>query len=125
MILPWSASSTRTWTLAERRRPRKFTGIAREDNPAAAVLKLLEQHGLLDAIHPQLARRKPDYDSLNKLTKARFNLMGAGLRPRTHLAAMYSSFGRLKPREATSVMKHLEFRANEVEAIEKFVAEAP
>jgi tRNA nucleotidyltransferase (CCA-adding enzyme) len=101
----------------------EIRGIAREDNPVA-VLKLLEQHGLLDAIHPQLARRKPDYDSLNKLTKARFNLMGAGLRPRTHLAAMYYIFGRLKPREATSVMKHLEFRANEVEAIDKFVAEA-
>ena len=101
----------------------EIRGIAREDNPVG-VLKLLEQHDLLEAVHPQLARRKPDYDSLNKLAKARANLMGAGLRPRTHLAALYYIFGKLKPREATSVMKHLEFRSNEIEAIEKFAAEA-
>ena len=49
--------------------------LAREDNPVA-TLKSWESHEMLAAIHPNLQRRKPDYDSLNKLARVRGNLLG-------------------------------------------------
>ncbi|MFZ3216808.1 MAG: hypothetical protein WA192_12180 [Candidatus Acidiferrales bacterium] len=96
--------------------------LAREDNPVA-TLKLWESHELLELIHPSLQKRKPDYDSLNKLARLRFNLYGAGLRPRLHLAVTYYTLGRLKSREAAAAMRHMEFRASEVEEIAELVPE--
>jgi tRNA nucleotidyltransferase/poly(A) polymerase len=100
----------------------EIRALARDDNPAAA-LKAWESRGLLEAVHPQLQRRKPDYDSLNKLSRVRGNLMGYGVRPRLHLAAIYYIFGRLKSREAAAAMRHLEFRSAEVEAVADLVPE--
>src|ERR1700761_1654366 len=40
----------------------EFRGLSREDNPVA-TLKAWEEHDLLEAIDPQLQKRKPDYDS--------------------------------------------------------------
>src|SRR5271168_5153784 len=62
--------------------------VARDENPVA-TLKQWESHGFLAFIGPQLARRKPDYDSLNKLARVRANLMGLGIRPRLHAAVLY------------------------------------
>jgi len=101
----------------------EIRSLAREDSPTAA-LKEWEKHGLLAAIHPQLQRRKPDYESLNKLAKVRLNLHSAGLRPRLQVPATYYILGRLKQREAAAAMRSTEFRANEVEAIAKLVPEA-
>ena len=78
-----------------------FARLSREDNPVA-TLKAWESHDLLEAIHPQLQRRKPDYDSLNKLARVRVNLYSAGIRPRLSRPVIYYTFGRLKPREATA-----------------------
>src|SRR6204780_4424100 len=87
----------------------ELRALAREDNPVA-TLKEWEKHGLLGLIHPSLQKRKPDYDSLNKLARVRFNLYSAGLRPRLHLAVAYYTLGRLKSREAASALRHLEYR---------------
>jgi tRNA nucleotidyltransferase/poly(A) polymerase len=100
----------------------ELRALAREDNPVA-TLKLWESHGLLDLIHPSLQKRKPDYDSLNKLARVRSNLYGAGLRPRLHLAVAYYTLGRLKSREAASALRNLEYRANEIEEIAELVPE--
>ena len=89
----------------------ELRALAREDNPVA-TLKPWESHGLLALIHPSLQKRKPDYDSLNKLARVRSNLYGAGLRPRLHLAVTYYTLGRLKSREAASALRNLEYRAN-------------
>jgi tRNA nucleotidyltransferase (CCA-adding enzyme) len=97
--------------------------LAYDDNPAA-TLKAWEQRGLLEAVHPQLQRRKPDYDSLNKLARVRGNLMGYGVRPRSNVAVVYYIFGRLKPREASAAMRHLEFRQAEIDAVANLVPEA-
>ena len=97
--------------------------LAHDDNPAAA-LKAWEARDLLGTVHPQLQRRKPDYDSLNKLARVRMNLMGYGARPRLHVAALYYIFGRLKPREASAAMRHLEFRQAEMDAVANLVPEA-
>ena len=96
---------------------------AREENPVA-TLKAWESHEMLLPIHPQLARRKPDYDSLNKLARVRGNLMAAGLRPRLNVPATYYILGRLKHREAMTAMRDMEFRAAEVEQVEKLLPEA-
>lgn len=97
--------------------------LAREDQPTA-ILKQWESRGLLASIHPSLQRRKPDYDSLNKLARVRSNYLAAGLRPRVQSVATYYVLGRLKSREAAAAMRHLEFRAAEVEAISNLVPEA-
>src|ERR1700752_55807 len=54
--------------------------LAREERPAV-VLKAWEQQDLLDAINPNLARRHPDYDAINRVMKVREDLFSAGLRP--------------------------------------------
>jgi tRNA nucleotidyltransferase (CCA-adding enzyme) len=101
----------------------EIRSLAREDTPVAA-LKQWESHELLGAVHPQLQRRKPDYESLNKLAKVRANLQGAGLRPRLQVPVTYYILGRLKSREAAAAMRNMEFRPAEVEAIAKLVPEA-
>ncbi len=96
--------------------------LAREDNPVA-TLKQWESHQMLAAIHPQLQKRKPDYDSLNKLARVRSNLVGNGLRPRLNVAVTYYTLGRLKDREAAAAMRNMEFRAAEIKAVADLVPE--
>jgi tRNA nucleotidyltransferase/poly(A) polymerase len=100
----------------------ELRALAREDVPVA-TLKLWEAHDMLELIHPTLQERKPDYDSLNKLAKARMNLYGSGLRPRLHLAVTYYTLGRLKDREAKGALRNLEYRAAEIEALDELVPE--
>src|SRR5271168_2117784 len=101
----------------------EMRALAREDVPVA-TLKLWESKQMLELIHPSLQKRKPDYDSLNKLARVRSNLLGAGLRPRLQVAVTYYVLGRLKPRDASAAMRNMEFRANEVEAVADLVPEA-
>jgi tRNA nucleotidyltransferase (CCA-adding enzyme) len=101
----------------------ELRALAREDNPVA-TLKEWEKHGLLALIHPNLQKRKPDYDSLNKLAKVRTNLYSAGLRPRLQYPVLYYTLGRLKSREAASAMRNMDFRSSEIEAIANLVPEA-
>jgi tRNA nucleotidyltransferase (CCA-adding enzyme) len=101
----------------------EIRAAAREDNPVG-TLKQWDARGLLASVHAQLQKRKPDYDSLNKLAKVRMNLQGAGIRPRMQASNTYYIFARLKPREAAAAMKDLEFRAAEIEAVENLVPEA-
>jgi hypothetical protein len=78
---------------------------------------------MLEAIHPQLQRRKPDYDSLNKLARVRSNLVGNGMRPRLNVAVTYYTLGRLKDREAAAAMRNMEFRAAEIKEVADLVPE--
>jgi tRNA nucleotidyltransferase (CCA-adding enzyme) len=100
----------------------EMRALARDDNPVA-TLKLWESHEMLALIHPSLQKRKPDYDSLNKLSRVRSNLYGSGLRPRLQLAVTYYALGRLKDREASSALRHMEYRAAEIDALGKLVPE--
>jgi tRNA nucleotidyltransferase/poly(A) polymerase len=97
--------------------------LAREENPVA-TLKQWESHDMLAAIHPNLPRRKPDYDSLNKLARVRGNLMESGLRPRLNVPVMYYTLGRLKDREAAAAMRNLELRASEIKEVDELVGHA-
>jgi tRNA nucleotidyltransferase (CCA-adding enzyme) len=100
----------------------ELRSMARDDNPSA-TLKQWESHEMLELIHPALQKRKPDYDSLNKLARVRSNLYGYGLRPRLHLAVTYYTLGRLKDREAASALRNMEYRTAEIDALGKLVPE--
>jgi hypothetical protein len=97
--------------------------LAREDNPVA-TLKQWESHEMLASIHPNLQRRKPDYDSLNKIARVRGNLMEAGLRPRLNVPVIYYTLGRLKDREAPAAMRNMELRASEIKEVDELVSRA-
>jgi tRNA nucleotidyltransferase (CCA-adding enzyme) len=97
--------------------------LAREENPAP-TLKQWDARGLLAAIHPQLQRRKPDYDSLNKLARVRANFMAAGIRPRLDVPVTAYVLGRLKSREISAALRNMEFRSAEVAAIAHLLPEA-
>jgi tRNA nucleotidyltransferase (CCA-adding enzyme) len=101
----------------------ELRSLSREDNPVA-TLKQWEARGLLAAIHPQLQRRKPDYDSLNKMARVRANLIAAGLRPRLQVPVTYYTLARLKSREAAAAMRDMEFRQAEIDAVAQLVPEA-
>ncbi len=101
----------------------ELRALMREDNPVW-TLKKWEEFEMLEYIHPSLQKRKPDYESLNKLSKVRGNLLMAGLRPRLHAAVAYYTLGKLKDREVTSALKHLEFRTPEITEITELVSKA-
>ena len=93
--------------------------LAREEKPAA-ILKAWESRGLLDAVHPQLARRHPDYNAIQRIIKVRDDLTAAGFRPRLFAPMTIAILGRLKQRERTSIFSRLEYRAAEIDAITHF-----
>lgn len=101
----------------------ELRGLAREENPAA-ILKSWEEHDLLETVHPVLAKKHPDYDSINRLNKVRDDLFMAGLRPRLAAPMMLAILGRLKDREQGSLLHKLGFRAAEVEHILGFEEQA-
>lgn len=94
----------------------ELRSVAREDT-AAPALKQWESHELLSVIHPQLQRRKPDYDALNKLSKVRMNFLEAGIRPRLRHATTLYILRRLKPREMVSILRDLDYSQSEIDTI--------
>src|SRR5215472_6143011 len=101
----------------------ELEGLAREENPTDA-LKAWEEHDLLEVVSPVLAKKKPDYDAIDKLSKVRDDLMMAGLRPRLATPMMLAILGRLKDRELAGLLSKLGFRSTEIEVIEGFAENA-
>jgi tRNA nucleotidyltransferase/poly(A) polymerase len=97
--------------------------LAREEKPAA-ILKSSEAHGLIGAVHPQLARRHPHYDALQRLLRVRNDMVGAGYRPRLFAPATLALLGRLKSRERSGALARMEFHAHERDAVLHLEAEA-
>jgi tRNA nucleotidyltransferase (CCA-adding enzyme) len=94
----------------------EFRQLTREEKPAA-ILKAWENNGLVAAIHPQLARRHPHYDAIQRLVRVRDDMVAAGLRPRLLVPALSAFLGRLKSRERASTLSRLGFRTAEVHAV--------
>ena len=90
--------------------------LGREDNPTA-TLKSWESKGLLGAIHPQLPKRRPDYESLAKLARARDAMAESGVRPRLFAPITYYTLHRLKDREMASALRNLELRQAEIDSV--------
>lgn len=90
----------------------ELRAVGREDKPVP-ILKAWESRDLLGTFHPQLARRHPHYDALQRLTKVRDDLVSAGLRPRLQWAAISAILGRLKSRERSAALSRMGFRSAE------------
>ena len=97
--------------------------LGREDNPVA-TLRLWETHNLLAGIHPQLAKRRPDYERLTKLAHVRESMLASGVRARLFAPVTHFLLGRLKAREAAAALRHLELRADESEEIAHLIPES-
>ncbi len=94
----------------------ELRSVAREERPAA-TLKSWESHEVLEAVHPQLAKRHPNYVAIARLNKIREDLFSAGLRPRLANPMLAAILGRLKSREQSSLLSKLGFRSAEAEAV--------
>ena len=101
----------------------EFRQAAREENPLA-VLKAWEARDLLEVLHPQLAKRHPDYDAINRVTRVREEMWGAGFRPRMYAPFANAILGRLKDRERTSALSHMGLRSAEIHAVAELESEA-
>jgi len=94
------------------------------DERAALTLKRWENANLIAAIHPQLARRHPDYDALARLLRVRESLVEGGLRPRLFAPATAAFLGRLKAREQSAALHRMGFRSSEIERVLHLEADA-
>jgi tRNA nucleotidyltransferase (CCA-adding enzyme) len=101
----------------------ELRALAKEEQPSD-TLKSWEAHKLLEVVNPLLAKKKPDYEAMNGLSKVRDDLMMAGLRPRLATPMLLAILGRLKDREQSNVLGKLGFRAAETDAILSFADEA-
>ncbi len=95
---------------------------AREENPAA-VLKQFEEHDFLAAIHPKLQRRRPDYDGLVRLARAKEEFAAVGLKVRPVTGTLYYMLRKLEPRMA-SVMKNLDIPNAAIASVQHLPGEA-
>src|SRR6202795_2191253 len=110
-------------TIAPEDAGEELRALAREERPTV-VLKAWEQHDLLEAVNPNLAKRHPDYDAITKLMKVREDLFTAGFRPRLATPMLLAILGRLKDREQGGVLSKAEYRSAETEAVLGFPEEA-
>jgi tRNA nucleotidyltransferase (CCA-adding enzyme) len=101
----------------------EIRAVAREERPAV-VLKAWEEHDLLEAVSPVLAKKHPAYDAINRLMKVREDLFTAGFRPRLATPMLLAILGKLKDRELANVLSKAGFRSAESEAVLGFEEEA-
>jgi len=94
----------------------ELRAVAREERPNV-TLKAWEEHDLVEAIHPLLAKKHPDYEAIARLMKVREDLFTAGLRPRLATPMMLAVLGRLKDREQATVLSTAGFKSAEADAI--------
>src|SRR5437762_717337 len=93
----------------------ELRALAREERPAI-VLKAWEEHDLLEAVSPVLAKKHPSYDAIARLMKVREDLFTAGFRPRLAGPMLLASPRTFKYRELRNVLSKAGFRSAEVEA---------
>ncbi|HXM97285.1 MAG TPA: hypothetical protein VN982_02310 [Candidatus Dormibacteraeota bacterium] len=110
-------------TIAPEEAGMELRALAREERPTV-VLKAWEQHDLLEAIHPVLAKKHPGYDAIARLMKVREDLFTAGLRPRIATPMLLAILDKLKDREQAALLSKLGYRSAEVQAILAFPKEA-
>jgi len=110
-------------TIAPEDSGEELRALAREERPTV-VLKTWEDHDLLEAVNPVLAKKHPGYDAISDLMKVREDLFTAGLRPRLATPLLLAILGKLKDREQASVLSKAGFRSAEVTAVLEFAEEA-
>ncbi len=95
---------------------KEFRHAALEEKPAA-VLKAWETQGLIGTVHPQLARRHPDYEKLARILRARDELAAAGLHASLFAPVTYAALHKLTPRERATTLERLEYSTAEINAV--------
>ena len=101
----------------------ELRNLAREEKPVA-VLKAWESQNLLEALHPLLAKRHPDYDAISRITRVREDMMAAGFRPRLFAPVTIAIMGRLKDRERSTFLSRMALRPAELHAVENLESDA-
>jgi tRNA nucleotidyltransferase/poly(A) polymerase len=101
----------------------ELQAVAREERPTV-VLKAWEDAKLLEVVNPVLAKKHPDYEAINRLTKVREDLFTAGFRPRLSTPMLLAILGRLKHREQSGVLSKAGCRTAEAESILTFEEKA-
>jgi tRNA nucleotidyltransferase (CCA-adding enzyme) len=102
---------------------RELRQLGNEEHPVP-ILKSWESHGLLAAIHAHLPKRRPDYDGLNRLTRAAEQMASVGLRVRLFAPVAWYVLRRLSPRERALALRRMDLRSHEMAAITKLEASA-
>ncbi len=97
----------------------ELRALAREERPAV-VLKAWEDHDLLGAVNPLLAKKRPGYDAINRLSNVREDLFTAGLRPRLATPMLLAILARMKDRELSGVLAKAGYRSGEMQEIVGF-----
>jgi len=110
-------------TIAPEDAGEELRALAREERPSV-VLKAWEEHDLLEAVNPVLAKKHPAYDAIGRLMKVREDLFTAGFRPRLAAPMLLAILGKLKDRELANVLSKAGFRSAESEAALGFEEEA-
>jgi tRNA nucleotidyltransferase (CCA-adding enzyme) len=101
----------------------ELRALAREERPNV-TLKTWEEHDLLEAVSPALAKKHPGYDAVNRLMKVREDLFTAGLRPRLATPTLLGVLAKLKDRELSGALSKAGFRSAEIETVTSFEQEA-
>jgi hypothetical protein len=101
----------------------ELRALAHEERPSV-VLKAWEEHDLLEAVNPVLAKKHPAYDAIGRLMKVREDLFTAGFRPRLAAPMLLAVLGKLKDRELANVLSKAGFRSAEAEAALGFEGES-
>ena len=96
---------------------------AREERPTV-VLKAWEEHDLMEAVSPLLAKKHPDYEAIGGLVKIREDLMMAGLRPRLATPMLAAILGKMKDRELSGVLSKAGFKSAEAATVLGFEEKA-
>ena len=94
----------------------ELRALAREERPTV-VLKAWEDHDLLEAVNPLLAKKRPGYEAINRLSNVREDLFTAGLRPRLATPMLLAILARLKDRELSGALSKAGFRSAESQEI--------
>jgi tRNA nucleotidyltransferase (CCA-adding enzyme) len=97
----------------------ELRALAREERPAV-VLKAWEEHDLLEAVNPVLAKKRPGYDAITRLSNVREDLFTAGLRPRLATPMLLAIIARLKDREQSAALSKAGYRAAEAHEVLSF-----
>jgi tRNA nucleotidyltransferase (CCA-adding enzyme) len=97
----------------------ELRALAREERPAV-VLKAWEEHDLLEAVNPALAKKRPGYDAINRLGNVREDLFTAGLRPRLATPMLLAILSRFKDRELGSILSKAGYRSAEAQEVLNF-----
>jgi tRNA nucleotidyltransferase/poly(A) polymerase len=95
---------------------REVEQIALEEN-VVLVLKVLAEKELLEVLHPELQKRKPDYDGLAKFQKYRQQAEATGYQLNPFVAVVHYVLKRLKGRTGRQMLRNLGMKKTMVKRV--------